>query len=67
MSSNRDEGNWKSYKNTLRQQKRKPLDQADDDDKHARYASKAREIDKAFRSECDEELSNWRLESRSVH
>ncbi|HEX5539591.1 MAG TPA: hypothetical protein VFX01_07365 [Methylophilaceae bacterium] len=62
MSSNRDEGNWKNYKNTLRQQKRKSLDQADDDDKHARYAIKAREIDTAFRSECDEELSSWRWE-----
>ncbi|HEX5539802.1 MAG TPA: hypothetical protein VFX01_08445 [Methylophilaceae bacterium] len=62
MSSNRDEGNWKNYKNALRQQKRKALDQAEDDDKHARFANKAREIDKAFRSEYDEELSSWRLE-----
>lgn len=62
MSSHRDEGNWKKHKNSARQ-KREGLDhQAEDGDgKPAQVASKAREIDKISKSECDEELLDWRM------
>lgn len=63
MSSHRDESNWKKNKNTIRQQKREPLDHQADavDGKHAQCANRAKEIDKISKSECDEELLNWHI------
>lgn len=62
MSSHRDEGNWKKYKDTIRQ-KREALDHQTEtaDGKHAQFARKAREISRISKSECDEELLNWRI------
>ena len=63
MSSHRDEGNWKKYKNSTRQ-KREGLDHQTEDvgGKPAHCTSKTREIDRISKSECDEELLNWRIE-----